>query len=78
MWLANWVGVHRGSSAIAGSEGDLDHARTLHERALSIRETVLGPDHPETATSLSNLATVLRMLGDLDTSRTMHERVAAR
>jgi Tetratricopeptide repeat len=33
-------------------------ARRLHERALSIRETHLGPDHPETARSRRNLAAV--------------------
>src|SRR5690349_16770970 len=38
-------------------------ARRLIERALSIDETVHGPDHPDVATDLSNLATVLRDLG---------------
>ncbi|MGO9238871.1 MAG: tetratricopeptide repeat protein [Methylocella sp.] len=31
-------------------------ARPLHERALAIRETALGPEHPNTATSFDNLA----------------------
>jgi Tfp pilus assembly protein PilF len=31
-------------------------AEPLHQRALAIREKALGPDHPDTATSLNNLA----------------------
>lgn len=40
------------SARESGSSG----ARPLHERALAIRETALGPEHPDTATSLDNLA----------------------
>ena len=36
--------------------GDLAGARPCYERALAIREKVLGPEHPHTATSLNNLA----------------------
>ncbi|NJL06424.1 MAG: tetratricopeptide repeat protein, partial [Chloroflexaceae bacterium] len=36
--------------------GDYAAARPLYERALAIRERVLGSDHPATATSLNNLA----------------------
>jgi hypothetical protein len=31
-------------------------ARPLYERALAIREKVPGPEHPDTAASLNNLA----------------------
>ena len=58
-------------------QGDLQGARTLHERALAIRETHLGADHPDTATSLSNLATVLADQGDLDGARALLERALA-
>ena len=37
-------------------QGDFAGARPLYERALAIHERVLGPEHPETATSLNNLA----------------------
>jgi Tetratricopeptide repeat len=37
----------------------------LFERALAIREKVLGPDHPHTASSLNNLAYLLRAQGEL-------------
>jgi Flp pilus assembly protein TadD len=36
--------------------GDLAGARPYYERALAIREAALGPDHPDTALSLNNLA----------------------
>jgi len=39
-------------------QGELAAARPLYERALDIDERVLGPDHPSTAGSLNNLATL--------------------
>nr|BBH93282.1 hypothetical protein KTA_14810 [Thermogemmatispora argillosa] len=44
-------------------QGRYQEAAPLFERALSIRERVLGPDQAETATSLSDLAFVYRFLG---------------
>jgi Tetratricopeptide repeat len=41
--------------------------RSLFERALAIREKVLGPEHPDTATSLNNLALLLKNHGELAT-----------
>jgi tetratricopeptide (TPR) repeat protein len=64
-------------SNLAWVLGDLAGARALHERALHIRETRLGPDHPDTAHSLNNLANVLRAQGDLDRARTLHQRALA-
>jgi hypothetical protein len=51
--------------------------RTLHERALAIFEARLGADHPDTATSLTNLATVLYAQGNLDGARVLYERALA-
>jgi hypothetical protein len=51
--------------------------RTLHQRALTIREARLGSDHPDTARSLSNLANVLHDQGNPDTARTLHQRALA-
>jgi Tetratricopeptide repeat len=34
----------------------------LHERALAIREKVLGPEHPDTAASLNNFALLHRQV----------------
>jgi len=41
------------------AQGDLAGARPLFERTLAIREKALGPEHPNTATSLNNLAYLL-------------------
>jgi tetratricopeptide (TPR) repeat protein len=52
-------------------------ARPLYERALAIKEKVLGPDHPATALSLNNLALLLADQGDLAGARQLHERALA-
>jgi tetratricopeptide (TPR) repeat protein len=52
-------------------------ARQLSERALAIKEKVLGPEHPDTARSLNNLADVLQARGDLAAARPLHERALA-
>ena len=49
-------------------------ARILLERALYLDETAYGPDHPEVATALTNLAWALRELGEPATARTLLER----
>ena len=36
--------------------GKLDRALPLHEEVLALRKAKLGPDHPDTLTSMSNLA----------------------
>ena len=52
-------------------------ARPLYERALAIRENVLGPEHPQTAASLSNLAGLLRDDGRADEAELLFRRVLA-
>jgi tetratricopeptide (TPR) repeat protein len=49
-------------------------ARDLYTRALAIEEKVYGPDHPEVAASLTNLATLDGLLGDHPTARARHAR----
>jgi tetratricopeptide (TPR) repeat protein len=36
--------------------GDYEKALPLYQRALEIREKLLGPQHPDVATTLNNLA----------------------
>ena len=43
----------------------LAEARPLAERALAIDEAAYGPDHPDVAIRLNNLALILRDLGQL-------------
>ena len=52
-------------------------ARPHYERALAVREKVLGPEHPSTAESLNNFAVWLQTLGDLAGARPLHERALA-
>src|SRR5262249_55406927 len=44
--------------------GKYDEALPLSDRALDIRENVLGPDHPDVASSLSILAVLYEAKGD--------------
>jgi len=60
-----------------GALADYTQARQLKERALAIREKVLGPDHPDTAKSLNALALLLWNQGDLAGSRPLQERALA-
>ena len=41
------------------AQGNYEDAKPLYERSLAIREKVLGPDHPDVATCLNNLAGLL-------------------
>lgn len=40
-------------------QGKHSDAEPLYERSQAIRENVLGPEHPEVATSLNNRANLL-------------------
>lgn len=59
-----------------GKVKDAD-ARRSAERALSIREKLLGSDHPLVGSSLSDLATVLQMLGEYAAALPLSERAVA-
>jgi hypothetical protein len=48
--------------------GDLAGARAAYERALVIDEAAFGLHHPEVATDLWNLGTVLQKQGEIQTS----------
>jgi tetratricopeptide (TPR) repeat protein len=58
-------------------QGNLSEARPLYERALAIKEKVLGPDHPDTAYSAGRLAIVLQMQGNFVEARVLYERALA-
>lgn len=44
------------SSVLAGRQGKDSEAEPLHQRALQLREALLGSRHPDVATSLEFLA----------------------
>jgi hypothetical protein len=50
--------------------GDYANAESFYKRSLAIREKALGPEHPDTATSLHNLAALYRFHGRLRQGRT--------
>ncbi|MFC2171564.1 tetratricopeptide repeat protein [Acidobacteriota bacterium] len=52
-------------------------SRVLAERAVRIKEKTLGPEHPEVALSLCNLAILLKAAGDYTGARTLYERALA-
>ena len=64
-------------ASLLWAQGDLAAARPLYERALAIREKVLGPGHPHTVSTLNNLARVLLDQGDLAAARAFQERAVA-
>lgn len=64
-------------AALRRLRGEHDEAIRLHEQALELRERILGPAHPDVATSLSNLGLVWSDKGDLAKARELHERALA-
>jgi hypothetical protein len=59
--LLNRLGSYRQGALAAYAQ-----ARPLYERALAIREKVLGPEHPDTKNSATGAAVVLDALGRAD------------
>ena len=57
--------------------GDFKSAERHLQRALSIREKALGPDHPDTATSLNNLAVLYRTQGAYAKAEPLYLRALA-
>jgi tetratricopeptide (TPR) repeat protein len=49
-------------------------AEPLYQRALRILETALGPDHPDVATSLNNLAALYRVQGNYGAAEPLYQR----
>lgn len=56
---------------------DLSQAKNLFQRALAIGQKTLGPDHPNQATRLNNLAGVLKDQGDLKEAKEFFQRALA-
>jgi tetratricopeptide (TPR) repeat protein len=52
-------------------------AEPLLREGLAVREKTLGPEHPDTATSLNNLAVLLKAQGDFERARPLYERALA-
>jgi hypothetical protein len=64
-WLGN----------LAHAQGDLPGARKIRDQVLKANRRVLGEDHPDTLTSMCNLAATLWAQGDLPGAREIGEHV---
>ena len=63
--------------AATESQGQYAEAEPLFRRALAIREQALGPDHPDTATSLNNLADLYDSQGRYAEAEPLYRRALA-
>ncbi len=52
-------------------------ARVMYKRSLAINEKALGPEHPDVALSLNNLAELYRAQGKYDQADPLHKRSLA-
>ena len=59
-------------NAQGGEYGKYEQAEEMHRQALGQRERVLGKEHPDTLTSMNNLAEVLRGQGKYEQAEEMH------
>ena len=62
--LRGWLAT--GYGAVMAASGDLAGAHKLFEQAVTLKERALGPEHPDVAISLSNLAITLTRTGHAD------------
>ncbi|MEM0984522.1 MAG: tetratricopeptide repeat protein [Planctomycetota bacterium] len=56
-------------------QGRTDEAVEIHRETSNTRRSELGPDHPDTLTSLNNLGRALQQAGDLDGALAISEEV---
>jgi serine/threonine protein kinase/tetratricopeptide (TPR) repeat protein len=71
---ARWANVE---GLFLWRKGDLAEARVALARAVSLRTQALGPDHPDVATSLGNLAIVAGTAGAYAEARSLFEQAVA-
>lgn len=65
------------SGVYLGIRAEFASSKNCYERALAILEKVHGPNHPQVATAVNNLGSVLEELGDLVGARAHYERALA-
>jgi tetratricopeptide (TPR) repeat protein len=63
------------TALLASAQGDHASARRLHEKMLEVRKRILGEEHPDTLTSMSNLGSTFWAQGDHAGARRLHEKV---
>ena len=65
------------AGSILSTLGAYGEAAPLYKRALRIREKSLGPEHPDTAAGLNNLAVLYRHQGRYDEAEPLYVRAVA-
>jgi hypothetical protein len=65
------------AAARAASEGDVPTAAALLRQALDLQVSTLGPDHPDLAITLNNLALMLEQLGHMKEAGQCYHRAHA-
>jgi tetratricopeptide (TPR) repeat protein len=69
--LCDWIAGHLYNQA------NYNSARALYERALAIRKKALDSEHPDTATSINNLALLYKTQGDYASALPLYKRALA-
>jgi len=65
------------SPTTVGSMGAYEKALPLYQRALDIREKMLGPEHPDVAATLNNLAEFYKNMGAYEKVTQLKEKYPA-
>lgn len=63
--------------ALYEAQGQYAQAEPLYKRSLAIREKTLGPDHPDVALSLENMAVLYIETGTDKESEDLEKQAAA-
>ena len=75
--LPEAAGLLNGSASYLDNRARYREAEPLYQRALAIREEVLGPIHPDVATSLNNLALLYKNQGKYSEAEPLYQRALA-
>ena len=76
-FLPLWAGILDNAGWYAAEQGSYNEAEQMNRRVLAGYEQVLGVERPNTLTSVSNLALVLRRQGKYDEAEQMNRRALA-
>ena len=74
-FLQPWAAVLSNAAWYAAEQGNYNDAEQMDRRALDSKEKVLGKEHPDTLTSVGNLASVLQYQGKYEEAEQMNRRV---
>ncbi|KUJ07385.1 uncharacterized protein LY89DRAFT_365096 [Mollisia scopiformis] len=74
VYLAQWASILFNAAWYSSEIGSYNTAEEMDRRALEGREKVLGKEHPNTLTSVSNLASVLQNQGKYEQAEEMNRR----